>query len=171
VRRLLVMVALLTLVVPAATAATPTHTVNLANGRFDGHTILGLTPAEVEAVLGKPDSASGSKARYVFDWGRSLNLSFTVIFTKKTTGERARLIGFETGTYRDAKLGDILKLTPAAFLAAMRANYGAMYKLVEPLKRKPGGLYTGLLGQRDGPLYITFGTHAKMGTFVTVWTK
>jgi hypothetical protein len=51
----------------------------------------------------------------------------------------------------------------------MRQHYGDVYRLVNPLKRKPGGLYIGEFRQRDGSLHVSFGTHAKQGTFVTVW--
>src|SRR6266540_475197 len=80
--RVLIAIACFALGVPAAfAAATPRHTVNLATGEFDGHMILGLTPAQVKAALGKPDSAHGSRARYLFDWGTFSNLRFRVIFT------------------------------------------------------------------------------------------
>lgn len=153
----------------ASAAVTPRHTVNLANGRFDGHTILGLTPAQVEAVLGRPDATHGSKARYVFDWGKASDLRFRVIFTEQAASERAVLLGFESGIYRDPKLGDVLKRKPAAFLSAMEASYGDVYRLVSPLKHKPGGLYIGEFGQRAGTLHVSFGTHPKLGTFLTIW--
>ena len=169
-RHLLIAVTFLELAVPAAAvSATPRHTVNLANGKFDGRAILGLTPAQVRTVLGKPDSAGGSKARYQLIWGTFPNIRFTVIFTKRGTHERAVVLAFETGIFRDPKLGDILERRPSAFQSAMRASYGDVYRLVNPLKHKPGGLYAGEFRQRDGTLHVSFGTHLKLGTFVTVW--
>ena len=162
----------LALVVVSATAAASSnspHTANLANGKLDGRAILGLTPAQVKAALGKPDSAGGSKARYQLIWGKFPNVRYLVIFTKRGASERAVLLGFETGIFRDPKLGDILRRQPAAFLSAMRASYGDVYRLVNPLKHKPGGLYIGEFRQRDGTLHVSFGTHPNQGTFVTVW--
>jgi len=79
------------------------------------------------------------------------------------------LLGFESGVYRDPKLGDILGRKPAAFLSAMRASYGDSYRLVHPLKHKPGGLYIGEFRQREGTLHVSFGTHPKLRTFLTIW--
>jgi hypothetical protein len=141
--------------------ATPRpHTIDLATGRFDRQTILGLTPAQVRAVLGKPDIASRSR----FTWGKDGGLKYAVLFVHR----RARTLVFETGVYRDRKVGDILARTPASFAAAIRSRYGDVYRLVKSLHRD-GAIYVGELAQRDGPLHITFGSEPKLGTFVTVW--
>ena len=157
----------------AATAAVATprqqHTINLANGKLDGRVVLGLTPAQVRTRLGKPDSAHGSKARYVLSWGTDATPRFLVIFTKQGTRERAVTLAFETGVYLDPRIGDILRPAPASFLTAMRTQYGDIYELASPLKHKPGRIYSGEFRRQDGMLHVSFGTHAALGTFVTVW--
>jgi hypothetical protein len=169
-KRLLLVAALTLVALPAAgSAATPRHTVDLASGRFEGHTILGRTPSQVSAVLGKPSAVHGSKMRYVFDWGHYPKLRYTVIFTKRGTSERAVLIGFETGRYVDPRLGGLLAHKPLAFQNAMRSRYADLYRLARPLKRKPG-VTIAEFTRRDGLLHVSFGTHPKLGTFLTVWT-
>jgi hypothetical protein len=169
-KRLLLAAALVLAALPAAaSAATPRHTVDLASGRFEGHTILGRTPSQVTAVLGKPSAAHGSTMRYVLDWGSGAKLRYTVIFSKRGTSERAVLIGLETGTYVDPRLGDLLAWRPLAFQKAMRSRYADLYRLGKPLEEKPG-VSIGEFTPRDGLLHVSFGTHATLGSFLTIWT-
>ena len=164
-------VALLALVtVSAACGVTRTmHTIDLANGRFDHHAVFGLTPPRVRALLGRPDREEGDVTNFHFAWGPDPKLDYGVLFVHRGRYEHARTLVFETGSYIDPKVGNILALRPAAFLAAIRTHYGDVYQLVKPLHRDRFGTDIGELAQRHGPLHITFGSEPKLGTFVTVW--
>jgi len=171
VPRLVIVLASLAVAVAASATASSTsaHTVNLATGQLDGHTILGLTPSQVSAVLGKPDAAHGTKSRYVLQWGGGSPPHYEVIFTKHGASERAVTLALETGAYQDPKIGNILKPTPAAFASLMQARYGRIYRILKPLSHQPGGRSSGEFVQRSGSLHVSFGSRPNWGTFITLW--
>ncbi len=79
-KRLLLLSTLAVLAIPAVGAqATTRQSVDLANGRVDGHRVLGLTVAQVTAALGRPDFRVGPPSRYRIGYGAQRNFSIEVI--------------------------------------------------------------------------------------------
>jgi hypothetical protein len=167
--RLLLLTALA--LVAATTAAAPRqHTVDLATGRFDGHAVLGATPARVRTMLGTPSRTSGPSTRRVLAWLRPGGaLAYEVIFAERGGREHAVTLALETGAFRDPRLGNLLVRKPRSLAAGVRTRYGDLYRLVRPLARTPGGVLVGEFEQRAGPLRVTFGAHGRLGTFLTLW--
>jgi hypothetical protein len=75
-KRLLSLFVLAVSAFPAAVAqATPGHTVDLASGRVDGHSILGKTIAQVTAALGRPDFRVGPASHHRIGFGTPSDFS------------------------------------------------------------------------------------------------
>lgn len=169
-RRLLVLAAFVFLTVPAAGPQAATgHTVNLADGRVDGHRVLGRSVAGVTAALGRPDFRAGLPSSYRIGWGRPSDFSVEVLFRRSGGTERAWSIVFERGV-SDVKLGALLSRTSAALQAAVGSQYGAAFDLVRSYACTSGRECSGEFAARTGSLHITFGTHRALGTWLTVWS-
>ena len=167
--RLLVLAALAVLALPSAGAhAAPAHTVSLADGRVDGHRILGRSVAGVTAALGRPDFRAGLPSRYRIGWGSSSDFPIEVLFRRGGGALRAWSIVFERGV-SDVKIGALLERSSSALQAAIRAQYGATFGLLRPYACKEGRDCVGEFAARSGSLHITFGTHPALGTWLTVW--
>lgn len=167
--RLLVLATLAVLALPAAGAQAATaHTVNLADGRVDGHRILGRTVAGVTAALGRPDFRAGLPSRYRIGWGSSSDFSVEMLFRRSGGAERAWSIVFERGV-SDVKIGALLERRSSALQAVIRTRYGAAFELLRPYACKKGRDCVGEFAARSGSLHITFGTHPTLGTWLTVW--
>jgi hypothetical protein len=166
--RLLVVCALGMLALPAAGAqATRSHTVELATGRIDGHSILGRTVAQVTAALGRPDFRVGPRLRHRIGYGTASNFSTEVIFRRSGGVERAWSIVFERGSVRDAKIGDLLQRS-GALQDAVLAHYGTTFRLVRSYGCKRTGC-SGEFAPRNGVIHLTFGTQPASGTWLTIW--
>jgi hypothetical protein len=167
-KRLLVVCALGMLALPAIGAqAAPSHTVELATGRIDGHSILGRTIAQVTAVLGRPDFRVGPRLRHRIGYGTPSNFSTEVIFRRSGGVERAWSIVFERGLVRDAKIGDLLQRS-AGLQDAVLANYGTTFRLVRSYACKRTGC-SGEFAARNGGIHLTFGTQPVSGTWLTIF--
>jgi hypothetical protein len=156
-------------VLAAGAQAAPQHSVDLATGRVDGSRILGRTIAGVTAALGRPDFRVGPQSRYRIGWGDRSNFSIEVIFHKSGAVERAWSISFERGPIRDAKLGDLLTHNSRSLQASILARYGHAFKLARPYACTAGNCVGEFAPRTGAHLHLTFGTHAKLGTWVTLW--
>jgi hypothetical protein len=138
------------------------YAVDLESGRIDGHDILGATIHEVVVALGKPDfRVAGSRSR--IGWGRRDDFAAEVLFSHG----RATSIVFERGLFLERRIGDLLRRSPA--LEQKIANrYGDTFSLLHPYACGDA-LCVGEFVQRAGPLHVTFGTHGRLGTWVTLW--
>jgi hypothetical protein len=168
-KRLALLSALAVLGTPAAAAhATTSLSVDLANGRIDGHRVLGLTVAQVTAALGHPDFHAGPQSRYRIGYGTLRDFSTEVLFRPSGGVERAWSIVFERGPVRDARVGDLLQ-RPAALQRAILAKYGSAFRLgrTYACKRKQ---CVAELDETSGALHLTFGTQPVTGTWLTIWT-
>jgi hypothetical protein len=169
-KRLLLLTVLAVLALPAAGARGATgHTVDLTNGRVDGHPILGRTIAGVTAALGRPDFRIGPRSWYRIGWGDRHNFSFEVIFHRSGGVQHAWSIAFERGPIRDAKLGDLLARSSASLQAAILARYADVFKLVRPYTCRAGNCVGEFAPRTGSLLHLTFGTHRILGTWLTVW--
>jgi hypothetical protein len=83
---------------PAGAAhATKSLSVDLTNGRVDGHRVHGLTVAQVTAALGRPDFHAGPRSHYRIGYGTLRDFSTDVSFRPSGGVERAWSIVFERG--------------------------------------------------------------------------
>jgi hypothetical protein len=168
-KRLLVLCALGMLALPAVGAqATPRHTVDLANGRVDGHSILGGTVAQVTAALGRPDFRVGPRSRHRIGYGTPSDFSTEVIFRRSGGVERAWSIVFERGPVRDARIGDLLQRS-ADLQDAVLARYGTTFRLIRSYACKNKTECSGEFAARRGLIHLTFGTQPVSGTWLTIW--
>ena len=169
-KRLLLLSALAVLALPAVGAqAAPGHTVDLANGRVDGHSVLGRTVAQVTAALGRPDFRVGPRSRYRIGYGTPSDFSTEVIFRRRGGVQRAWSIVFERGVVRDLKVGDLLQRS-AALQKAVLAQYGTTFRLVRSYACKNKTECSGEFVARNGPIHLTFGTQPVTRTWLTIWT-
>jgi hypothetical protein len=168
-KRLLLLCAFAVLALPTVGAqATSGHTVNLANGRVDGHLVLGRTVAQVTAALGRPDFRVGPRSRHRIGYGTQSDFSTEVIFRRSGGVERAWSIVFERAPARDVKVGDLLQRS-AALQKAVLARYGTTYRLTRFYACKHTTECSGEFAARNGPIHLTFGTQPLTGTWLTIW--
>ena len=168
-KRLLLLCAFAVLVLPTVGAqATSGHTVSLANGRVDGHSILGRTVAQVTAALGRPDFRVGPASRHRIGWGTPGDFSTQVIFRRSGGVERAWSIVFDGGAVRDVKVGNLLQRS-GALQKAVLAQYRTTFRLVRSYACKNKTECSGEFAARNGPIHLTFGTQPVSGTWLTIW--
>ena len=166
--RLVLLFTLAVLAIPAVGAqATTGQLVDLANGRVDGHRVLGLTVAQVTAALGREDFRVGPRSRYRIGYGTQRHFSSEVIFRLSGGILRAWSIGFERGPVRDSQVGDLLQRS-AALQRAILAKYGMTFRLVRSYACTSKEC-VGEFAARSGPLHLTFGTQPVTGTWLTIW--
>jgi len=171
-KRVLLLLALTALAVPAAGArATTSHTVDLASGLLDGHRVLGRTLAGVTAGLGRPDFRRGGQKDYRIGWGDPNEPSVEVLFHPSGGVQHAWSISFDRGPVRDVDLGDLLGRRSGALQAAILARYADTFSLLRPYACKRDGFCAGELAPRTGSLHLTFGTQPVHGTWLTIWQR
>ena len=171
-KRVLLLVALVALAIPAAgAAATRSHTVDLGSGLLDAHRVLGRTIAGVTAGLGRPDFRRGRQKDYRIGWGNPINPSIEVLFHPSGGVQYAWSISFDSGAVRDVKLGDLLGRRSAALQAAIFTEYADNFSLQRPYKCKSHGFCVGEFAPRAGSLHLTFGTQPVRGTWLTIWQQ
>jgi hypothetical protein len=169
-KRLLLLCAFAGLALPTVGAqATSDHTVNLANGRVDGHLVLGRTVAQVTAALGHPDFRLGPASRHRIGYGTPSDFSTEVIFRRSGGVERAWSIVFERGPVRDTKIGDLLQRS-GDLQDAVLAQYGTTFTLARAYACKNKTECSGEFAARNGAIHLTFGTQPVSGTWLTIWT-
>ena len=167
-RRRLLLCTLAVLAMSAVGAQARTGTsVDLATGKVNGHRVLGLTVAEVEAALGRPDFRVGPRSRYRIGYGPQSGFSTEVIFRPSRGVQRAWSIVCEQGPVRDAKVGDLLQRSPA-LQKAIIDTYGPTFRLTRSYACNQN-LCVGEFAARDGALHLTFGTQPVAGTWLTIW--
>jgi hypothetical protein len=168
-KRLLLLCAFAVLALPTLGAqATSGHTVDLTNGRVDGHSILGRTVAQVTAALGRPDFRVGPRSRHRIGYGTPSDFSTEVIFRRSGGVERAWSIVFDRGVVRDVKVGDLLQRS-AALQKAVLVQYGTTFRLVRSYACKNKTECSGEFAARNGAIHLTFGTQPVSGTWLTIW--
>ena len=98
---------------------------------LDGARILGRSPAEVEAALGKPELATtkalhnrSPEQRFLYGGNRPSGAEVVVGFTAPDGELRATRIEFHGRGLVDARLGRVLNTDPVALRDAILATYG-----------------------------------------------
>ena len=146
-------------------APQPWERVDIGTLAVDGRQILGLSPAEVRAVLGKPSGfrpaaqrTNGVAIPELRYGGKTFTTAGLVIsFSKK--GERifANSLYFRSPSLVDAKLGHVLRMDPLALQRAIARTYGARYRVFLPYGSNPQIGCAAILPRRDGPSGVSLG--------------
>jgi hypothetical protein len=150
---------------PSAPAAPkPYERLDLATLEVNGRTILGQTPNQVEAALGRPRHTETGPARpgvykallYGADrWG---NAPLVVVFALGKQGFRATTLWYAAANLVDRRLGSILRMQPVQLQHRIAAIYGSTYRSVVGYGQDPGRQgCTGIYHARHGHTEISYG--------------
>ncbi len=161
-------VSALLLLATAAGASTARHTVDLATGRVDGHSILGLSTAQVAAILGRPDFRAGTKSRPRIGWGPASNFELEVLFQRSGGSLRATTVVFERGPVVDSRAGSLLIRRPPELQSILRSRYDGSLVLIRPYKCRQS-ICTGEFAFPRSGVHLTFGSTHDRGTFLSLW--
>ncbi len=151
--------------VPAPPAATPYTRLDPQTGSVNGHPILGRRLAEVEAALGRPDSASPARIEprtqdlaLYYGVTRGNPAALTVYLHRHGPRLRASQLVYRTPSLAVAGLGHVLRLQPTEFQRRMASAYGSSYRLDVAYGSEPARLgCTGSFKARGRPLEVVFG--------------
>ncbi len=151
--------------VGALPRAKPWERIDLANMTVNGKQILGLSPAAVEAALGKPAVVRGAaqttngvaipELRYGGALPSSLGLSVT--FSKKGDRIFANQLFFQSPSLTDAKLGHVLRMDPLVLQHAIERRYGSVYRLYMSYGSVPSFGCNAILARRGRPSGLGLG--------------
>jgi hypothetical protein len=169
-RRMLVVTAVALLAARSgASAAAPSHRVDLITGTVDGQTVLGSTVAQAIAALGRPDFRTGNRnVLQRIGWGKPGDFTYEVIFRRHGAKLHAQTVVFEAGTVVDVKAGSLLSQTPTQLRSTIRNRYGNALEVARRLVCKRGTC-TGEFRAADTSVHLTFGSTIANGTFVSIW--
>jgi hypothetical protein len=147
--------------VSALPSPRPWERIDLATLSVNGQHILGLTPQEVEAALGKPTTTRSNAQIPELRYGGSLPSTYglSVGFSKKGDRLFANSLSFRSPALVDAKLGHILRLPPAELERAIVRAYGARLRVFVSYGSNPSlfSACTAVLKERGAPSGISFG--------------
>ena len=113
---------------------------------MNGQHILGMTPQQVEAALGKPTVIRGNAQTTngvpipEFRYGGSLpsTLGLSVGFSKKGDRIFANSLSYQSPSLVDAKLGHVLRMQPAELQQAITRTYGTTLHVFIGYGSNPG---------------------------------
>ena len=151
--------------VSALPSPKPWEKVDLATLTVNGQHILGMSPQEVEAALGKPTVIRGG-AQITngvpipeFRYGGSLpsTLGLSIGFSKKGDRIFANSLNYQAPSLVDAKLGHILRTDPAKLEQAIKRTYGATLRVFLSYGSNPQFGCTAVLKERNAPSGISIG--------------
>jgi hypothetical protein len=145
--------------------AQPWETIDLGKLTVNGKQILGMTPDEVQAALGRPTLIRGAAqttngvAIPEFRYGGAQPASFglSVSFSKKGARIFANQLVFQSPSLTDAKLGHVLRMDPLALQRAITRTYGSSYRVYLSYGSNPGFGCTATLQTRTGPRGLRIG--------------
>jgi hypothetical protein len=146
-------------------APKPWEKINLATLTVNGQHILGMTPQQVEAALGKPTVIRGNAQISngvpipEFRYGGSLpsTLGLSVGFSKKGDRIFANSLSYQSPSLVDAKLGHVLRMQPAELEQAIKRTYGTTLRVFISYGSNPGFGCTAVLKERNAPSGISIG--------------
>lgn len=114
----------------------PAKTIDLASGRLGGRPVLGRTVAGVTAALGRPDQRVPGVARYTLRYEptspRLGNWGVQILFRRDHRALRAWSIVVADPSFREPRIGMLLRLAPSALEKAVMADYGDRYSILRP---------------------------------------
>jgi RNA polymerase sigma-70 factor (ECF subfamily) len=143
----------------------PWETVNLGDLTVNGRQILGLTPEEVEAALGKPDGVRPAAQRTngvaipAFRYGGQTfnSAGLTIQFSKKGKRIFANSLFFQSPSLVDSQLGHVLRMSPLELQRAIARTYRKEFRVYLSYGSNPSFGCTATLPRRSSPRGITFG--------------
>ena len=158
---------------PPAELTTPTsklappqrwERVDLSTLTVDGHAILGATPAQVVAALGKPalirprNQVVNNVGVPAYDYGGTTQATagLEVVFLKRGSRMVANELLYQSPSLVDERLGHVLRAQPVALQARIEDAYGSRYRLTASY----GGAQltcTGVFQARTGAEGFSFG--------------
>jgi hypothetical protein len=146
-------------------APQPWERVDLATLAVNGRQILGLSPAEVEAALGKPSGLRPAAQRTngvgipELRYGGKTFASAGLVISFSKKGDRifANSLYFRSPSLVDAKLGHVLRMDPLALQHAIARTYGATYRVFLSYGSNPQIGCAAVLPGRGGPSGISLG--------------
>lgn len=122
----------------------PYERLDLGTGKVNGQPILGRSPPEVEAALGRPDFVDsglelGQRYTAFFFGGRRrrpigdrigwTDAALVISFGRRRHGFRATSLSYEGATLVDARLGHVLRLQPPELQRKIASTYASRYRL------------------------------------------
>jgi hypothetical protein len=125
-------------------ATRPYQRIDLGALTIDGQHILGMTPAQVTAALGKPTRAAGFKhlgfGQPAYFYGGTLpsGTLLRVQFRRKKNGVKAVALEYQGRGLTDAKLGHLLNVSPQALERSLTTTYG--YRITSAYGSAPAAL-------------------------------
>ena len=147
----------------------PAKTIDLASGRLGGRTVLGRTVAGVTAGLGRPDERVRGVARYSLRYEPSSpqrgSWGVQILFRRDHHALRAWSIVVVDPSFREPRIGTLLRLTPSALEKAVLASYRDRYLLLRPYQctTKPRRCRGELGPTGEGRLHLGIGALTASG--------
>jgi hypothetical protein len=139
--------------------------IDLAKLTLAGRPILGKTPQQVEAILGKPTlirphaQITNGVAIPEFRYGGSMpsTLGLSITFGKKGARIFANSLFFQSPSLVDARLGHLLRMQPSQLQQAIQNTYSNHYRLYLGYGAAPSLGCTGTFTSRTSPAGLSFG--------------
>jgi hypothetical protein len=124
---------------------------DLAAGTISGHPVLGRTVAAIRSSLGPPDYVEHYPKRVDLGYGVNAAPRVEVIFNGT-----AWALEFGDPTDVEAKLGQVLTVTPKELQRKIAAAYAGTFRLVRSYHCDAKGCF-GLFFSKDGSRRVIFG--------------
>jgi hypothetical protein len=141
--------------------------IDLATLSVNGKQILGMSPTQVEATLGKPTvvrphaQITNGVSIPEFRYGGALQSTFGLSIAFFKNGDRifANSLNFQSPSLVDEKLGHILRMSPTALQQAIKRTYGATLHTFISYGRSPDRFSgcTAVMKENGRPSGISFG--------------
>jgi hypothetical protein len=146
-------------------APEPWEKINLATLTVNRQHILGMTPQQVEAALGKPTVIRGNAQTTngvpipEFRYGGSQPSTFglSVGFSKKGNRIFANSLSYQSPSLVDAKLGHVLRMQPTELQRAITRTYGSTLHVFISYGTNPGLGCTAVIKERNAASGISIG--------------
>jgi hypothetical protein len=143
----------------------PWERIDLGALTVNGQTILGKTPQQVLAILGKPAVIRPNAQREnrvsipEFRYGGTMpaTLGLSISFIKRGAQIVANSLFFQSPSTVDARLGHLLRLQPVALQRGISQAYGSRYRLSSSYGSDPRFGCSGNFIQRSGHAGVGFG--------------
>lgn len=138
-------------------APKPWERIDLATLEVNGSPILGRTPAEVEAALGRPAVYRPHDPSFRYGGTLPSTMGLQVTFAKHGSKTVARHLYYTSPSLVDAKLGHILRVDPRVLEQRIERTYGATYARRIGYGAQPGLGCTAAIGLRSSAGGLSIG--------------
>jgi hypothetical protein len=138
--------------------------IDLGSLTVGGQTILGKTPEQVQAILGRPATTRPNAQRSngvsipEFRYGGTMpaTMGLSISFIKRGDQIVANSLLFQSPSTVDARLGHVLRMQPVELQRAIQKTYGDRYRLYLRYGSDPQRGCSGEFRDRSGPRGIAF---------------